>query len=186
MESAEFWQQRFIQYHNQARALQVKTLELVAIGLTAVSALAGVAVSYSRYEFFAFIPIICVLLWAVAARMLHEHLLLSAYRDFCEAKAARFLPAASGTAFDTWQSLGGRVAMRGMANYYAFGIIALITLGLAGGSLAFLLTLDVVPQGWIIAESVAVGLAFIVGGVVFVVSMADHAALETRMAQELP
>ena len=35
MDADEFWQQRFVHYDNQARGLQTKVFELIAIGLTA-------------------------------------------------------------------------------------------------------------------------------------------------------
>lgn len=185
MDADELWQQRFLQYDGQARALQNKIFELIAIGLTAVSALSGIAISYSRFEFFAFVPIICLLLWAIAARMLHEHLLLSAFRDFCEARAARLLSGTMPSAFDSWRKFGGQTSMKGWPNYYAFSVVIIVTLGLVGGSLGFLFTVDVIPTLWLIAESIAVGLALIVGAVVFVVAMADHARVEALVESEL-
>ena len=185
MDADELWQQRFLQYDGQARALQNKIFELIAIGLTAVSALSGIAISYSRLEFFAFVPIICLLLWAIAARMLHEHLILSAFRDYCEARAVKLLPGNVPSAFDSWRKFGGQTSMKGWPNYYAFSVVIIVTLGLVGGSLGFLFTVDVVPTSWLVAESIAVGLALIVGAVVFIVAMADHARVEALADSEL-
>ncbi|WP_236968038.1 hypothetical protein [Microbacterium aurantiacum] len=185
MTAGDLWQQRFIQYDNQARILQTKVFELIAIGLTAVSALSGVAISYSRYEFFAFIPIICLLLWAIAARMLHEHLILSAFRDFCEARAVMLLGTSNPSAFDSWREFGGQRAMKGWPNYFAFSVVAAVTLGLMAGSMAFLFTVDVVPVGWLLAESIALGVVLLIGVVVFVVAMVDHSRLERLVANEI-
>ncbi|WP_345802281.1 hypothetical protein AAIB33_04070 [Microbacterium sp. AZCO] len=181
----EFWHQRFVQYDTQARALQSKVFELIAIGLTAVAAFAGVAVSYSRYEILAFIPIICILLWAVALRMLHEHLLLSAYRDFYEMHATRVHAGTAVSEFDSWRQLGGRKAMKGLANYYAFSILAIVTIGLVWGSLWFLATVQAVPTVLLVAEWISATVALVVGVVVVVASITDHSRLEAMLGAEI-
>lgn len=184
MTEGAYWASRFEHYDNQARGLQQKAYELVAIGLTTVAALSGVAISYSRYEVFAFVPIICVLLWAIAGRMIHEHLLLSAYRDFAEAQAAN-LATTSSSSFGRWRKQGGKLAMRGPANYYVFGVVIAITVGLTFGSLGFLFTTNAVPLGWLIAETITVGIGLIAGAVVFVTASSDHRSLEKQMDVDL-
>lgn len=172
MEVAEYWVRRFEHFGTQSRLLFDKTVQLIALCLTFLSAAASVALAYSRYEIVVFIPLVMLVVWAIAARMLHEQLVLAAYRDHAD-ENVRSLLGSEGDPFAVWHSLGGARVRDGLANRYLFFVLAIASVLLMAGSVILCFTNAVAPVGWLIAESVAVALGLWLGSLAFAKAEAD-------------
>lgn len=173
MDMGEYWQRRFEQYDTQARTLFSRTVELVSIALTIVIGVTGFAVSYGHYETLAFVAPAVLVIWAVAARLIHEQMLLSAYRDSAEASVARVM-GVQNEPLATWRMTAGRAAQNGFVNAYAYSVLAAVSIAMVAGSLTAAFVLGPVPL-WIIApESVMVGLTLGLGLFAFSQALRDH------------
>lgn len=181
VDAGEFWQRRFEQYDTQARTLFSRTVELVSIALTVVIGVTGFAVSYGHYETLAFVAPVVLLIWAVAARLIHEQMLLFAYRDYAEVRVARELGVETDP-LATWRKTAGRPTQNGFVNAYAYSVLAAVSIAMIAGSLIAAFVLGPVPI-WIIApESVIVGLALGLGVFAFAQALRDH----KRVDQMIP
>jgi hypothetical protein len=133
-ERVAYWSQRFVHYGNHARSLYEKTVQLI-IGATTILLTASVALAaYGRFEILLVVPVVVLLIWTAAARMLDEQGYLFLYADHAEQVLADLgLPDASP--LSVWWSYAGRKLGRGYSNIMLFGISALVSAVLIGGSL---------------------------------------------------
>lgn len=145
MDDLEYWVRRFEHFDVQSRALFDRATNLVAISLTVLSGTAGVALAYSRNEILIVIPFVVLIVWALGLRMVHEQLLLAAYRDYAEEQMrnGKFTTEESASEFLVWHSFGGRRMVTLFPNLFMYVLLGGLSLILALGSVVLLFVFGV-------------------------------------------
>lgn len=134
-----------------------RTIQLVGVGMTLLATLTAV-VSTADTDWsglLAVVPVVVLLLWALAARMLHEFFYIMAFKDYAEIKMYRD----SGQAregFSTWHVAATPAMVRGLPNIAAYGVIALFSLSLVSLSMLQLWEAQPGARVWIAIEASAV------------------------------
>jgi hypothetical protein len=158
-----YWIARFTHYDNHARAQLDKAIQLVGIGMTVLTALAGAAVAYGHYEILLAIPIAIVLIWAVGTRMLAEYVYLSVYKDHAEQVLADCTAGSDLSRFRIWNDFAGEKVARSLSNTVFYGTLASVSLILIVCSLVVSWINLVNLRGVVIADSIlALGLLVLV------------------------
>jgi hypothetical protein len=156
MTAPGYWSSRFEHYDTQARAQMDKGLALVGIGLTSVTALAGIAVAYSRYEALLALPVALAIIWAVGLRMLEEYMWMCVYRDRAE-KQLEVEMKLDGAMLTTWQQPAGNSIRWGALNHTFYAIVIATTVGVTVLS-TWIVAINL-PEAWMLNGAIAVGSA---------------------------
>lgn len=134
MESLDFWSKRFEHYDDATRSLFDKTVQLVTVGVTILVAGSAALFVYGKFAVLLTIPVIVVLLWTVAVRLIQEQMMTAAYRDYSEERAVELVAPGEDDPFLVWHSYGG-VLTYGWINNLVFSFLIVVSCALTGGSL---------------------------------------------------
>jgi hypothetical protein len=134
MDSVDFWVKRFEHYDDATRSMFEKTIQLVTAALTILIAGAAALFIYGKFPALLVVPVVVVLIWTLAVRLLQEQMMTAAYRDYSEERAMKLLAPGETDPWLIWHSHGGAITT-GWVNNFVYGCLGLVSIGLVAGSL---------------------------------------------------